>query len=212
MPQLFAEVFHFLQPPQTRYISAQAPPFSGTLFFWAWLEMISLKKLGKQFIAQEHVILPQHFIRAAKWAKLPNSSNSRSVGRSLLHKHVRSCISMSWSSSKRHFGVKDSKHQHLSSSNGNMLLGLPEMWEAKALPTSWRLPKCKALGSAWLVLCNFNIIFPHPDMELCYPTNWGQVLFVSVRRSNISVGWSRSIFGCALVRNCGEDEESQWSG
>ena len=52
--------------------------------------MTCFNELGKEFTAQKHAILPQHFVRAAK---LPSSPNSRNLGSTILHKrwYVRSC-------------------------------------------------------------------------------------------------------------------------
>ena len=79
--------------------------------------MTCFNELGKEFTAQKHAILPQHFVRAAK---LPSSPNSRNLGPVLFCTSVGTC----GLAVLHEFGVKDSKHQRLCSSKESILLGL----------------------------------------------------------------------------------------
>ena len=94
--------------------------------------------------------------------------NSRNLGSTFLHKYGLVVLRQHVINfQQRHFGVKDSKHQCLSSSNGVcILLGLAGK-RGQGSHFFGDSPDAKH----WAVhvgTWNFNIIYPHSDMKLLF--------------------------------------------
>ena len=114
-----------LQPPQARYISA-LNHIIQCLFCWARLEMTLFQQPWKVIDCTRTCDLASAFRQCCQITNLTKFIiNSRNLGSTLLHKYGLVVLRQHVINfQQRHFGVKDSKHQPLSSSNGSILLGL----------------------------------------------------------------------------------------
>ena len=127
--------------------------------------------------------------------------NSRNLGSTFLHKYGLVVLRQHVINfQQRHFGVKDSKHQRLSSSNGVFCWAWLER-EAKA-PTFLKTPQMQSIGQCMLALGS--------SISSIHTLIWNSSFCQQFRQGSELVNWENSTLGWAQRLRNGAKTWGRW--